>query len=454
MGGSIQVTSELGHGSTFRCVLPLVEVEPDDGLPPPGKLPLENRSDVSVQIVHPIQRRAIIDLLLNHGYTIADDCETKIIDVNAIHSPGSSGESEPTIMAANSSVRVIWMARVDDPTPSQQRPDQPILLKPILPDDLLRLLRAEKVEPQTQSTRSQIRTFATAPQSTTASMPGAPCLLLVDDSPVNQAVIRDFLTGAGYHVDLASSGQEAINAAESRRYCCVLMDLQMPGMDGIEAMIQMIQQDERRNQKPPPFVALTAHATDDHRQRCLNHGMKAFLVKPIDRQALIATVDSLITDAFAGTNNFEPSTPVVFTTESYSPQAANSEHSVAADEGVTIDNEVWQARLLKAAGNDPETAQSLSQAFLEEVPQLCKKFAEALNRQDPRAVRLATHTLKSCLKYVAEPSDWQFVERCELLAMAGNLKEIEPLASQVQSIAMRWVDLLTQSTQSDNSNIQ
>jgi CheY-like chemotaxis protein len=269
---------------------------------------------------------------------------------------------------------------------------------------------------------------------------------------VNQAVIRDFLTGAGYHVDLASSGQEAINAAETRRYACVLMDLQMPGMDGIEAMLQMIQQDDRRDQPSPPFVALTAHATDDHRRRCLNHGMKAFLVKPIDRQALIDTVDSLVADAFAGANDSELRPPAVFATEIYDPQEATSADLATDNNTSTGLSEVWRERLLKAAGNDHETAQSLILAFMEEVPQLCKNFSEGLGRQDARAVRLAAHTLKSCLKYVAEPSDWQFVERCELLAMEGNLTDIEPLAPQVRSIAMRWVERLAQIPQSDTSD--
>ncbi len=439
MGGSIQVTSESGHGSTFRCVLPLVEVEPDDAVPEKRAEPQSTPSAVSVQIAHPIQRRAIIDLLVANEYAIADDCETKIIDV---------GSTRDATQSAGGNSKVIWLARVDDPTPPQQRADQPILLKPILPDDLLRLLRSENAGPEIQTARSPIRPFATGTQSPTAALAAAPCLLLVDDSPVNQAVIRDFLTGAGYHVDLASSGQEAINAAESRRYACVLMDLQMPGMDGIEAMTQMLQQDERRGQQLPPFIALTAHATDDHRQRCLKHGMKAFLVKPIDRQALIDTVDRLASEAMPLVADSQAKVPAVFTVDPSSPpneingEIDSSESLVGSIDDMVTDQ--WQARLLKAAGNDPATARSLAEAFLEEVPLLCRNLTESLVQQDARAARIATHTLKSCLKYVADPSDWQVVERCEKLAIEGNLKGVVPLEPQVQAIAMRWVDRLQQ----------
>lgn len=458
MGGSIQVTSEPGHGSTFRCVFPLVEVEPDDTA---LNLPVElqpTKLFVAVQIAHPLQRRAIIDLLVTNGYTVADDCETRIVDVR------SAGANEPPDLPlaaeqiASGDSRVIWLARVDDPTPHQQRPDQPILLKPILPDDLLRLLRSENSEPQSQAARLPMRPFATNTQSTAAAVSDTHCLLLVDDSPVNQAVIRDFLTGAGYHVDLASSGQEAINAAESRRYACVLMDLQMPGMDGIEAMTQMVQQDERRGQQPPPFVALTAHATDDHRVRCLNHGMKAFLVKPIDRQALIGTIDSLVSDAIPLVADFQATVPAVFVTGFLGPSKPpkgtpqTAENRVdSSDDTIT---EQWRARLLKAAGNDPATAGLLAEAFLEEVPRLCKNLSDSLGRQDARAVRIATHTLKSCLKYVAEPPDWQIVERCETLAMEENLTEIALFAPQVQTIAMRWVDRLKQSPQSSVTDMR
>lgn len=110
-------------------------------------------------------------------------------------------------------------------------------------------------------------------------------VLIVDDAPDNQALISRFLTLAGAKVDLANNGQEGVNLALAGQYEVVLMDIQMPFLDGYEATSQL-----RRQGYDKPIIALTAHALKEERERCLKVGCNDHLTKPIDRRQLISQV--------------------------------------------------------------------------------------------------------------------------------------------------------------------
>ena len=452
MGGTIQVISRPGHGSTFRCFIPLQEVGASDALP---AFPDGTAADgVALKIRHPVQRKALGDLLLANGFRIDPKSKVRIID---------QCYAKPRVPGQRSARdgKTIWIARVDEPTLPDQDPRQPVLLKPILPDDLLELLRGEGTD--------AIATAATAwrpllndgaqqetPTSTAALEPStaqpSPMLLLVDDSPVNQAVIREFLVSAGYQVDLAGCGQEAVLATQLRSYACVLMDLQMPGMDGIEAMQQIVQHYQERKKTPPPFIALTAHATQEHRERCLAEGMKAFLVKPIDRKVLVKTVATWIAPPPAGPVEAatSPAAPAETTSaETTSAETAATVPSLPATAGEPSDASAgdgsdrhWQAKLLRTAGGDPGAVGALVEAFLTEVPQLCQDLRTAVQTQDAVLAQRTAHTLKSCLKYVAPEADWQRPWQIETAAVQNDLQTVAQLAPAAIETAQRWVQRL------------
>ncbi len=453
MGGMIQVISRMGHGSTFRCFIPLRSLDPADAAATAHPLPSTTADPgVVLKIRHPVQRKAIGDLLLANGFRIDSKANVRIVDQSFAkrRTPGKVTRRGKT----------IWIARVDEPALPDQDPRQPVLLKPILPDDLLRLLRSDTVEPtvQTESRYSpadsgQFLNIGTrrrsgpqaVPNEPLPGLPEPPTLLLVDDSPVNQAVIRDFLVAAGYQVEQAGCGQEAVLATGTRRYACVLMDLQMPGMDGIETMQQIVQGYQGRQLPPPPFIALTAHATQEHRQRCLAVGMKAFLVKPIDRKILIETVADWIdqsaaspADTLARPPELEsPSVPSSADQplDATEPQAEDADHDSPSAEQ-------WQQKILRTAGGDPETVQSLIEAFLTEVPELCRNLRDALQNGDAQAARRAAHTLKSCLKYVAPEEDWTGAREVEFAAQQEDLEAAGQRTPAAIEAATRWVRLL------------
>ena len=114
-------------------------------------------------------------------------------------------------------------------------------------------------------------------------------ILLVDDAPDNQTVIGLFLDLAGANVDYASGGAEAVEKAMAGNYNVVLMDIQMPDVDGYEATRRLRTQGYKK-----PIIALTAHALKEERDRCLSVGCTDHFTKPIDHAKLISLVDQVV----------------------------------------------------------------------------------------------------------------------------------------------------------------
>jgi two-component system sensor histidine kinase/response regulator len=135
-------------------------------------------------------------------------------------------------------------------------------------------------------------------------------VLVVDDNPINQAVAARMLVKRGFRVDLASDGHEAVRATLAGSYDLVLMDCEMPGLDGFEAT-GLIRAAERPGERTR-IVAMTAHATAEARERCVAHGMDGYVTKPLRGAALDALVGgedlidaalvSELREEFAGAN--------------------------------------------------------------------------------------------------------------------------------------------------------
>src|SRR5262249_40875317 len=117
-------------------------------------------------------------------------------------------------------------------------------------------------------------------------------VLLVEDNPVNRKLAECVLEKAGYRVSSADSGAAALSGRERDRFDLVLMDVQMPGMDGIEAT-KRIRDHEKLSGEHIPVLALTAHAMPGDRARCLAAGMDGYLIKPIQRATLLDAVARL-----------------------------------------------------------------------------------------------------------------------------------------------------------------
>jgi len=109
-------------------------------------------------------------------------------------------------------------------------------------------------------------------------------ILLAEDNPVNQKITQRVLKRLGYSVDIAANGLEVMQALERRPYNIILMDIQMPMMDGLEATRTI-----RRRLSPerqPKIIAVTAHALDYSREMCLDAGMDEYIAKPVQKDEL------------------------------------------------------------------------------------------------------------------------------------------------------------------------
>jgi signal transduction histidine kinase/CheY-like chemotaxis protein len=123
-----------------------------------------------------------------------------------------------------------------------------------------------------------------------SARPMSGAVLLAEDNPVNQKVAQKLIEQLGFAVDIANNGHEAVQKVDANRYVAVLMDLQMPGMDGFEATTTI------RNDlhSSVPIIALSASVLPEDRARCLDIGMDGHLAKPIDRVALRAALERAV----------------------------------------------------------------------------------------------------------------------------------------------------------------
>ena len=118
-------------------------------------------------------------------------------------------------------------------------------------------------------------------------------ILLVEDNPANQKLATYMLQEAGHSIEVAWDGQQALRMSEDERYDVILMDVQMPGMDGLETTAAIRARQRGSGYRDVPIIALTAHAMGGDRERFLAAGMDGYLAKPIDPAELFAVLDNL-----------------------------------------------------------------------------------------------------------------------------------------------------------------
>ena len=217
-------------------------------------------------------------------------------------------------------------------------------------------------------------------------------ILLAEDNVVNQKVATHLLDRIGYRADIAANGLEVLEACKRQSYDVVLMDVQMPEMDGLEATRRLCR-DWPANQKPK-IIAMTANAMQGDREKCIEAGMDDYITKPVRREELAIALSKC-----QPLNREEP-TAVAESKNGSIARKFNSA-SVAASSSVhrenvsPIDFQILQNLSELDDDDDPNFLRDLINIYLSDAPQHLKTMKEAVILGDADSLKLASHTLKS-----------------------------------------------------------
>lgn len=437
MGGTIGVESRLGQGSTFWVVLPLLlqaEVAATV-LPDPSLADLR----VCGAISHPATRRVVTHYLSHWGIvTRMAETEAEFLElvmtelatderrVIALVDETFADTTDAQLLEALASdatfesvkiVRLVSFVRRADIEQYSDTAHSHLVTKPMRYDAF----------------RDALMTMCDTNQATpqlTNHVPTMPTLfghvLLAEDNPVNQEIALLMLETLGCSVTVAQNGREVVDQAQIIPCDLILMDCQMPEVDGFEAT-RLIRDWEQRNARPAiPIVALTAHATAGDREQCLAIGMNDYISKPFSMDHLRTVLTSWL-QRDPTRSPIEQPAPQSTMTLVPVPLEPTSETSLV------VDRDVWKSITSLQKPGKEDTLGKILTLYLADSQQLVDTLHGGMATGDAMAVNQAAHSLKSRSAALGALSLSQLCQQIETLSRQGQLKEAETLLDQVDT---------------------
>ena len=435
MGGQLWVESETGKGSEFHFT---VRFGISSDAPAHSWLRLESLADMPVLVVddNRTNRRILEDVLTNWGMQpiLAADGPAALVQLNDavnrgaplrlalldVMMPDMDGFEVAERIRQDSRLKdcVLVMLSSAGQTENSVRCQElgiaRYLIKPVKQSDLretiLRVLGAQG-EPGLAIGLASAQVAETWRSRR---------ILLAEDGLVNQQVARELLESRGHQVVVVNNGREAVETLERGSFDLVLMDVQMPEMDGFEATAA-IRKKEQTAGSHMHIVAMTAHAMKGDRERCLKAGMDDYLSKPIQSKALYEMVEGI---AVVARPNHEVS--------------VESRPSQAAVESIMD----WAAAVDRIGGRE-DLLKQMAAIFFKETDKLVPALREAISQRDMVKVRRLAHSIKGSASCFAAPSAVSAAVRLEFMGRDDDLTGADEAYSVLEHEIKRLIQALS-----------
>jgi two-component system sensor histidine kinase/response regulator len=229
-------------------------------------------------------------------------------------------------------------------------------------------------------------------------------ILVAEDNATSQVIAKKILEKAGHTVQIAGNGVEAIKMVKEGSHDLVLMDVEMPEMNGLEAT-QFIRNTEQKSEQHIPIIAMTAYAMKEDRQRCLQAGMDAYLSKPVNLEELYSTIGGFSIDK-------KPESDVT---------------DIEASEIMDI------KAAMKVVGGDEDILKEVVTVFLEhDYPKQLRRLTEAMEQNDAQAVREAAHSIKGASRSFGASALGSTALKLEEMGRSSDLTGIELILKQLE----------------------
>jgi PAS domain S-box-containing protein len=438
MGGDMRVESEAGRGSTFYFTARFrLQTQPAEKIAP--VIPI-NLQDMRVLVVDDnATNRRILEVMLNLWGMRPALAESGPSGLEALrqaaregvpfalalidfHMPDMDGFSLAEAIRSQEPFSEIPLIMLTSAT--QQKVDSrcretginAYLMKPITQSALLEVM-AEVLGFQWRGrAQRSASTLASLPQSSRPLR-----VLLVDDNPVNRRLGTKILEHQGHTVLLADNGEQAIRAHEGDRFDVILMDVQMPEMNGFEATAA-IRKREHLTGRRTPIIAMTARAMKGDREECLAAGMDDYVSKPFRASEFFEVIYAL--------------------TDGAAPWRERAEEDLSEIADEVIDAEA----LIENSLGDMDLVREVVGLFLENYQEAIEALRGAIAMGDCESVNEAAHKLKGSLGGVQAGAAWRVAFRLEEMGRGGDLTAalaaIEELDYEIRRLRLALDDLL------------